>query len=129
MKRNRKTREGIVVSDKMTKTVVVTIERAVRHPLYQKVIRFSKKFKAHDEKEICSVGDRVKIMETRPLSADKRWVVLEVVGKKKERIEEEDKGMPALIRRPRPAGTSTPAEIEAKGAGRAKEKESDSKQV
>lgn len=98
-KADRKTREGVVVSDKMTKTVVVLIERRVRHPLYQKVIRIANKFKAHDEKEICSVGDRVKIMETRPMSADKRWTVIEVLGKKKERAEEEDKGMPALVRR------------------------------
>lgn len=96
---DRKIREGIVVSDKMSKTVIVQIDRKVRHPLYQKVIGVSNKFKAHDKDEICSVGDKVRIMEVRPMSADKRWVVLEVIGKKKEHIEEEDKGMPAPIRR------------------------------
>ena len=106
MKRaNRKIREGIVVSDKMTKTVVVLVERHVRHPLYQKSIASSKKFKVHDEEESCSVGDRVEIMETRPISADKRWVVMKVIGKKKGHIEEEDKGMPAPIRRARAEGT------------------------
>jgi len=98
-KANRKIREGIVVSDKMSKTVVVQVERKVRHPLYQKVIGISNTFKAHDKDEICSVGDKVRIMEVRPMSADKRWVVLEILGKKKEHIEEEDKGMPAPIRR------------------------------
>lgn len=98
-KANRKIREGVVVSDKMEKTIVVLVERKVRHPLYQKVIKISNRFKAHDEKETCSVGDRVRIMETRPMSAGKRWTVLEVVGRKKEQVEEEDKGMPALLRR------------------------------
>ena len=97
-KANRKTKEGIVVSDKMSKTVVVEIERKVRHPLYQKVIRITNTFKAHDEEETCSVGDKVRIMEVRPMSSGKRWVVMEVMGKKKEHIEEEDKGMPAHIR-------------------------------
>jgi len=83
----------------MTKTVVVLVERLIRHPLYQKVLRRSKKFKVHDEGEICSVGDKVRIMEVRPISRDKRWIVLEIIGKKKERIEDEDKGMPAPIRR------------------------------
>ena len=95
---NRKIREGTVVSDKMTKTVVVLVERKVRHPLYQKVMKKSNKFKAHDEEEVCSIGDKVRIMETRPISADKRWVVVEVLGRKKEHIEEEDKGMPAPVR-------------------------------
>ncbi len=82
----------------MQKTVVVQVDRKVRHPLYQKVIRISNKFKAHDEGEICSAGDRVRIMETRPLSSGKKWVVMEVLGKSRERIEEEDKGMPAPVR-------------------------------
>jgi small subunit ribosomal protein S17 len=65
-----------VVSDKMAKTVVVKVERVYRHPLYQKVIKVAKKFKAHDELNECKVGDRVEIMETRPLSRDKRWRVV-----------------------------------------------------
>lgn len=71
-----KVREGIVVSDKMQKTVVVRVERVFRHPFYQKVVRAAKKFKAHDELGQCKVGDRVEIMETRPLSHDKRWRVI-----------------------------------------------------
>jgi small subunit ribosomal protein S17 len=71
-----KTREGVVVSNKMTKTVVVKIERKFRHPLYQKVIRENTKFKAHDEDGVCQVGDIVEIMETRPMSRDKRWRVV-----------------------------------------------------
>lgn len=98
-KANKKIKEGIVVSDKMQKTVVVQTERKFRHPLYKKVIKVSNKFKAHDENEISSVGDKVRIMEVRPLSSDKRWVVMEVLGKKKEHLEEEDKGMPAPVRR------------------------------
>jgi small subunit ribosomal protein S17 len=95
----KKIREGIVVSDKMTKTVVVQVERTFRHPLYQKVMKRLKKFKVHDETEMCSVGDKVQIMEVRPMSKDKRWIVLEIIGKKKEHLDEEDKGMPAPIRR------------------------------
>jgi small subunit ribosomal protein S17 len=98
-KANRKIKEGVVISDKMSKTVVVQTERKVRHPLYQKVIRISNTFKAHDEGETCSVGDTVRIMEVRPMSSDKRWVVIKVLGKKKEFIEDEDKGMPAPVRR------------------------------
>jgi small subunit ribosomal protein S17 len=71
-----KLREGIVVSDKMAKTVVVKVERVYRHPLYQKVMKVAKKFKAHDELGECKIGDRVEIMETRPLSRDKRWRVV-----------------------------------------------------
>ena len=71
-----KIRSGVVVSDKMQKTVVVKVERVYRHPLYQKVIKVAKKFKAHDELNECKVGDRVEIMETRPLSRDKRWRVV-----------------------------------------------------
>ncbi|NLE90181.1 MAG: 30S ribosomal protein S17 [Dehalococcoidales bacterium] len=75
----RKTRVGKVVSDKMDKTVVVSVDTLVRHSLYGKMIRRSKKFKAHDENNQCRIGDIVKIMETRPLSRDKQWRVVEVV--------------------------------------------------
>ncbi|QGP91830.1 30S ribosomal protein S17 [Neomoorella glycerini] len=84
MERNyRKTRIGSVVSDKMDKTVVVAVENRVRHPLLGKIIRKTTKFKAHDEKNECRVGDKVKIMETRPLSKDKRWRVVEILEKAK----------------------------------------------
>lgn len=79
----RKVREGLVVSDKMDKTVVVAVERLKRHPLYGRVQRVTKKFKAHDENNECKAGDRVRIMETRPISKDKCWRVLEVVEKAK----------------------------------------------
>lgn len=78
-RRMRRTRVGTVISDKMDKTVVVQVERIVRHPLYGKAMRRSVKFKAHDENNECRVGDRVRIMETRPLSKDKRWRVAEIV--------------------------------------------------
>ncbi|WP_406677317.1 30S ribosomal protein S17 [Moorella sp. ACPs] len=82
MERNyRKTRIGSVVSDKMDKTVVVAVENRVRHPLLGKIIRKTKKFKAHDEKNECRIGDKVKIMETRPLSKEKRWRVVEILEK------------------------------------------------
>ena len=77
----RKVREGIVVSDKMEKTVVVAVEDRVKHPLYGKVMRRTSKLKAHDEQNQCHIGDRVLIAETRPLSATKRWRVGEVLGK------------------------------------------------
>ena len=76
---SRKTREGLVVSDKMQKTVVVAIERRVPHPVYGKMVTRTAKFKAHDEENSAKVGDRVRIMETRPLSKDKRWRVVEIV--------------------------------------------------
>ncbi|MGC5013841.1 30S ribosomal protein S17 [Streptosporangium sp. DT93] len=79
----RKTREGLVVSDKMDKTVVVAVEDRVKHPLYGKVIRRTTKYKAHDEANDCGVGDRVLLMETRPLSASKRWRVIEILEKAK----------------------------------------------
>jgi small subunit ribosomal protein S17 len=79
----RKTREGLVVSDKMDKTVVVSVEDRVKHALYGKVLRRTSKLKAHDEQNQCSVGDRVLIMETRPLSASKRWRIIEVLEKAK----------------------------------------------
>lgn len=77
----RKTLSGVVVSDKMDKTVVVKVDRAVKHPMYLKTIKKSSKFKAHDEGNSCHVGDKVVIEETRPISKDKRWKVKEVVGK------------------------------------------------
>ena len=79
----RKTRTGLVVSDKMDKTIVVTIEDNVRHPLYKKIIKRTVKLKAHDEKNECRVGDRVTVMETRPLSKDKRWRLVEILEKAK----------------------------------------------
>ncbi|HHY77053.1 MAG TPA: 30S ribosomal protein S17 [Clostridiales bacterium] len=79
----RKTRIGRVVSDKMDKTVVVAIETLVRHPLYKKSIKRTTKFKAHDENNECRVGDRVLIMETRPLSREKRWRVVEILERAK----------------------------------------------
>ncbi|MEV4103606.1 30S ribosomal protein S17 [Nonomuraea sp. NPDC049649] len=79
----RKVREGLVVSDKMDKTVVVAVEDRVKHRLYGKVIRRTTKYKAHDESNACGVGDRVLLMETRPLSATKRWRVVEILEKAK----------------------------------------------
>ena len=79
----RKTNVGRVVSDKMDKTVVIAIEESVRHPKYKKIIKRTVKLKAHDEQNQCSVGDRVRIMETRPLSKDKRWRVVEIIEKAK----------------------------------------------
>ena len=79
----RKTRVGKVVSDKMEKTVVVSIEDNVRHPLYKKIIKNTVKLQAHDENNECGIGDRVLVMETRPLSKDKRWRVVEIIEKAK----------------------------------------------
>jgi small subunit ribosomal protein S17 len=79
----RKTRQGLVVSDKMDKTVVVSVEDRVKHALYGKVLRRTSKLKAHDEQNQCGIGDRVLIMETRPLSATKRWRIIEVLEKAK----------------------------------------------
>ena len=79
----RKTRVGKVVSDKMDKTVVVAIEDSVRHPLYKKIVKRTVRFKTHDENNQCKEGDRVLIMETRPLSKDKRWRVVEIIEKAK----------------------------------------------
>lgn len=79
----RKTRTGVVVSDKMDKTAVVAIKTKVRHPLYGKMVNRTRKFKVHDEKNECGIGDTVKIMETRPLSKDKRWRLVEIVEKAK----------------------------------------------
>ena len=79
----RKTRVGKVVSNKMDKTVVVAIEDNVKHPLYKKIIKNTIRLKAHDENNTCGIGDRVQIMETRPLSKDKRWRVVEIIEKAK----------------------------------------------
>ena len=84
MERNlRKTRVGLVTSDKMDKTVVVTVTDNVKHPLYNKIVKRSYKLKAHDEKNEAGIGDRVRVMETRPLSKDKRWRLVEIVEKVK----------------------------------------------
>ena len=83
VRNNRKVREGLVVSDKMDKTVTVVVEDRVKHPLYGKVIRRTSKLKAHDEQNAAGVGDRVLVMETRPLSATKRWRVVEILEKAK----------------------------------------------
>lgn len=79
----RKTRVGVVVSDKMDKTIVVAIKTKVRHPLYGKMVNRTRKFKAHDENSECGIGDTVKIMETRPISKDKRWRLVEIIEKAK----------------------------------------------
>ena len=79
----RKIKTGKVVSDKMDKTIVVIIETSVRHPLYKKIIKRTLRLKAHDENNECVIGDKVKIMETRPLSKDKRWRLVEIVEKAK----------------------------------------------
>ncbi|WP_374971853.1 30S ribosomal protein S17 [Blautia producta] len=84
MERNlRKTRVGKVTSNKMDKTIVVAIEDHVKHPLYKKIVKRTYKLKAHDEENTCNIGDTVKVMETRPLSKDKRWRLVEVVEKAK----------------------------------------------
>jgi small subunit ribosomal protein S17 len=79
----RKVRVGRIVSDKMEKTAVVAVEEFVRHPLYGKAVKRTKKFKAHDENNECRIGDKVRIMETRPLSKDKRWRVAEIIERAK----------------------------------------------
>ena len=83
VKSNRKSRVGVVTSDKMDKTIVVTIRSRYKHPLYGKIIGHTKKFKAHDEENACGIGDTVRIMETRPLSRDKRWRLVEIIQKAK----------------------------------------------
>ncbi|QNU67613.1 30S ribosomal protein S17 [Ruminiclostridium herbifermentans] len=77
----RKTRVGKVVSNKMDKTIVVAVETSVKHPLYGKIIKRTYKLKAHDEENACNIGDKVKVMETRPLSKEKRWRLVEIVEK------------------------------------------------
>jgi small subunit ribosomal protein S17 len=81
MKTKRKLRTGIVISDKMKKTIIVGVSRLTKHPLYGKIIKKSNKFKVHDEKNTAKVGDTVRIQETRPLSKDKRWKLVEVIKK------------------------------------------------
>ena len=80
---SRKTKAGKVVSDKMDKTIVVAVEDRVQHPLYKKIIKRTYKLKAHDENNECGVGDRVRVMETRPLSKEKRWRLIEIIEKAK----------------------------------------------
>ena len=79
----RKTRVGVVVSDKMDKTIVVAVRDNVRHPLYNKIVKKTYKLKAHDEKNDAKIGDKVKVMETRPLSKDKRWRLVEIMERAK----------------------------------------------
>lgn len=84
MERNlRKTRVGVVVSDKMDKTIVVAVERKVKHPLYKKYILRTKKLKVHDENNECGIGDKVEVIETRPISKDKNWRLLNIIEKAK----------------------------------------------
>lgn len=84
MERNlRKTRTGKVVSDKMDKTIVVAVQDHVKHPLYKKIMKRTYKLKAHDEENSCNIGDTVKVMETRPLSKDKRWRLVEIIERAK----------------------------------------------
>ena len=80
---NRKVREGVVVSDKMEKSIVVLVERKMKHPIYGKFLKRSTKFMAHDEKNDCHIGDRVRIMETRPLSTNKCWRLVEIIERAK----------------------------------------------
>ena len=79
----RKVKIGKVVSDKMDKTVVVAVEESIKHPLYKKIVKRTQRFKAHDERNECTIGDRIEIMETRPLSKDKRWRLVSIVEKAK----------------------------------------------
>ncbi len=82
-RKNRKQRTGVVVSDRMDKSITVLVERKLKHPLYGKFVKFSKKFMAHDEANECKEGDKVRIMETRPLSKKKRWRLVEILEKAK----------------------------------------------
>ncbi len=82
-KKHKNTKVGIVVSDKMDKTVVVRVDRYLLHPMYKKFVRKTKKFMAHDENNACNIGDRVRIVESRPLSRRKRWIVTEIIEKAK----------------------------------------------
>lgn len=84
VKRNlRKTRQGVVTSNKMEKTITVSVERRLRHPMYGKFVKMTKKFMAHDENNDCNIGDTVRIMETRPMSKNKRWRLVEIVERAK----------------------------------------------
>ena len=111
----RKIRTGVVVSSKMDKTAVIEVERTYRHSFYGKVVRASKKFKAHDEKNECVVGDLVEIMETRPISRDKRWRIVRILGKGKLRTHELPKKKEAK---------AVPVEAPSAGVQSMKEKES-----
>ena len=82
MKKNQKNKTGKVISDRMDKTIIVSVETLRRHPFYKKVVRQSSKFKVHDEDNACKIGDTVRIVETRPLSKEKRWRVVEILAKK-----------------------------------------------
>lgn len=94
MERKRKVKFGLVVSDKMDKTVVVAVETLRHHPLYKKAIRRIKKYKAHDEDNACKIGDKVKILQTRPLSKEKRWRVMErIVSEAKQSQRKDDSGL------------------------------------
>jgi small subunit ribosomal protein S17 len=108
----RRTKVGRVVSDKMDKTVVVSVERLQRHPIYKRVVRRSTKFKAHDEENAAAVGDTVRIEESRPLSRDKRWRVIEILG---HGIAEDASGPMAdeAILNPEPETDDEPAEVAA----------------
>ncbi len=108
----RKTRTGVVVGDKMEKTVVVAVETHRRHPLYQKTIRNTLKYKVHDEKKECRVGDVVKIVETRPISKEKRWRVAQIISKG-EVIEIKPKEIDANLVSPPPAPKEEKAEATA----------------
>ena len=94
----KKTKEGLVVSDKMDKTIVVAVERHVIHRLYKKSLTRTSRFKVHDAENKCKEGDIVRIMEIRPMSKDKRWVVKEIIGKTKGKMKDEDKGRPTHVR-------------------------------
>lgn len=83
IRQNRKTKVGIVTSNKMTKSIVVSVERKVKHPLYHKFVKKTSTFMAHDEKDECTIGDKVKIMETRPMSKNKNWRLVEIIEKAK----------------------------------------------
>jgi small subunit ribosomal protein S17 len=118
---HRKTREGVVVSDKMDKTVVVVVERRVRHQRYRKYRRLRTRYKAHDQTNRCRVGDRVRLVETRPLSADKRWAVQAILG----RSEALATTTPSWLEGESPGGETTPPEP-APAAEQAVESESSS---
>ena len=95
IKTKKKVRTGVVISDKMTKTIIVSVNRLAKHPVYSRVIKKTNKFKVHDEKNTAKVGDIVRIEETRPLSKDKRWRLLEVIKK----------GQPGLLLKTEPEGS------------------------
>lgn len=83
MPKTKATKIGIVVSDKMDKTIVVNVERQFKHPLYKKIVRKNKKFKAHDEKNECNIGDKVEIVESKPISKQKKWALKQIIERRK----------------------------------------------